>query len=98
MKPYAGIALLLLMLSGCAGYKELQPDPELLPAERGYIELKHGKDNFELKEGKKYFLKVPAPPEDHFYFLLVTPSKHAIYSTFSDSFDNGAVQRGRGAL
>ncbi len=90
MKRYAGVVLLIVMLSGCAGYKELQPDPELIPAERGYIELKHGKDNFELKQGKKYLLKVPAPPDDHFFFLLVTPSKRAIYSTFSSSFDNGA--------
>lgn len=90
MKSYAGVAVLLVMMTGCAAYKELQPDPEIVPVERGYIELKKGKDNFEIKEGKKYFLKVPAPPDDHFYLLIVTPSKRAIYSSFSSAFDNGA--------
>ena len=42
----------VFLLGGCAAYKELEPDPPILPAERGYIELKNGKDNFELDAGK----------------------------------------------
>jgi PBP1b-binding outer membrane lipoprotein LpoB len=48
MKRTYAVTLLALFFASCATYKELSPDPELLPAERGYIELKDGKDNFTL--------------------------------------------------
>ena len=40
----------LYLCIGCAPYKLLQPKPELSPAEAGYIELKNGKNDFELKK------------------------------------------------
>jgi len=53
----------LIFLIGCAAYKELQPVPTISFAEAGYIELKDDGENFELSEGKKYFIKFPTPAQ-----------------------------------
>lgn len=79
----------LLILSGCAAYKELQPEPELSPFERGYIELKNGEENFELSKGNKYFIRFPAPPRERFYLVLVARSKPMLSSFLTGSFNNG---------
>lgn len=73
--------LRLLLLSafffiiGCGAYKQLQPKPELSPAEQGYLELKSGKKDFELKKEKKYFIQFPSVQEDNFYLVLALPQK-----------------------
>jgi len=87
MNRYCRLALGLLLLPGCAAYKELEPDPELSPAERGYIELKDGEDPFELEKDNKYFITFPNPAEDNFYLVLVTPNKPDVHSFLTDDFD-----------
>jgi hypothetical protein len=91
MRLYGSILILLitLFLAGCASFKELKPDPDLYPTERGYIELKDGKDNFELLQGKKYFIKFPAPMKDKFYLVLVTQEKPFLHSYVTNTFDDG---------
>ena len=89
MRLYAGILILSLFLAGCAAFKELEPKPELAPTERGYIELKDGKDNFELDKDKKYFIKFPPPLKDKFYLIIVTRSKPALHAYLTSTFDNG---------
>jgi len=64
-----------LLFIGCASYKQLQPKPVLSSAESGYIELKNGKKDFELKKNKKYFINFPSAQEDNFYLVLNIPSK-----------------------
>jgi hypothetical protein len=64
-----------LLFIGCASYKQLQPKPVLSSAESGYIELKNGKKDFELKKDKKYFINFPSAQEDNFYLVLNIPSK-----------------------
>lgn len=89
MKIHLFLACLLLLLPGCAAYKELQPEPELSPFERGYIELKDGEENFELSKGNKYFIRFPAPPRERFYLVLVTRSKPMLSSFLTGSFNDG---------
>lgn len=64
-----------LLFIGCASYKQLQPKPVLSSAESGYIELKNGKKDFELKKDKKYFINFPSTQEDNFYLVLNLSSK-----------------------
>ncbi len=89
MKTYDCLAFLLFFLSGCAAYKELEPDPGLTPIERGYIELKDGKKPFELDKDKKYFIKFPQPVADHFNLVLITPVKPALDANLTSTFDKG---------
>src|SRR5512135_2311063 len=89
MKARVWLAGLLLIIPGCAAYKELEPKPDILPVENGYIELKKDKDNFELDKDKKYFIKFPSPSRDHFYLVLVTRSKPAIHSYLTEKFNDG---------
>ncbi len=89
MKLRAIVAIGLLLLPGCAAYKELEPKPELSPFEQGYIELKDGKDNFELDKDKKYYIRFPAPLKDHFYIVIVTRVKPLLHSYLTSMFDNG---------
>lgn len=63
------------LLFGCSSYKQLQPKPVLSPAESGYIELKNGKKDFELKKEKKYFINFPSPQDNNFYLVLNIASK-----------------------
>lgn len=89
MKTYAWLAYLLVFLPGCAAYKELEPDPPLSANERGYIELKDGKDPFELDGDNKYVIKIPRPAADHFNLVLVTPVKPELRAFLTSSFDEG---------
>ena len=59
MKAYTKFFVMFLLLSGCAGYKELEPQPPLSNVERGYVELKVKNENFKLEQNKKYFMKFP---------------------------------------
>lgn len=83
------IFLFSLILTGCATFKELEPDPEILPAERGYVELKDGKEFFELDKDGKYFMKFPGPQRDHFYLVLTTPTKPFVHTYLTGTFDDG---------
>jgi len=75
-----------LILVNCAAYKELKPKPELQNQEAGYIELKKGKKNFDLKKDTKYFVAFPAPQYDHFYLIITSPQKQKFTSTFTGEF------------
>lgn len=77
------------VLGGCATFKELEPDPELLPTERGYIELKEDEDDFELDKGGKYFIRFPGPERDRLYLVLVTQAKKALRTSLTNTFDDG---------
>ena len=84
------VAGLLLFFSGCAAYKELSPEPPVLPAERGYIEIKNKSDNFLLERDKKYYIEFPAPPGDNFFLVLRTTIKPILTSYLASSFNDGA--------
>ncbi len=79
----------LIFLAGCSAYKELSPHPEVLPQERGYIELKDGDKNFSLDKDKKYYIQFPPPAADNFVLVLRLDNKSAIGSHLTASFDNG---------
>ncbi len=87
MKLRSMAVLFAFLLGGCAAYKELQPDPPIMPAERGYIELKNGKNNFELDAGKKYFIKFPRPMKDHFKLVLTAPAKPSLHAFLTREFE-----------
>ncbi len=73
-------SVVLLFLVGCANYKILKPEPVLSSEEKGYIELKDKKNDFELKKGKKYFITFPAPGDNNFYLVLNASNKKKINS------------------
>ncbi len=79
----------LTLLSGCATFKELEPEPLLAPLERGFIELKNDKDHFELAEGKCYFIRFPKPVQDNYTLILRTNAAWYINSYLTRSFDDG---------
>ncbi|HMK39154.1 MAG TPA: hypothetical protein VK569_07415 [Bacteroidota bacterium] len=81
--------LSLALLAGCATFKELQPKPELSPVERGYIELKNDKEDFQLDQGKRYFIRFPRPLKDHFALVLQTNAKWYIVTYLTRAFDDG---------
>jgi hypothetical protein len=76
----------LLISVNCATYQKLQPKPEIQNREAGYIELKKGKKDFELKKDKKYFVAFPAPQYDYFYLIITSPQKQKFTSTFTGDF------------
>jgi hypothetical protein len=75
----------LLVVTGCATYKQLKPKPEPTPVEQGYLELKHDDKNFELKKEKQYFISFPGPQEDNFCLILSIPDKKKIKTIFTSS-------------
>jgi hypothetical protein len=83
------LALSLSLLAGCATFKELQPKPELAPLERGYIELKNDKEDFQLDQGKQYFIRFPRPIKDNFALVLQTNAKWYFSSYLTRTFDDG---------
>ena len=87
MKQRSLAILLTFLLGGCAAYKELEPAPPIMPAERGYIELKNGNTNFELEGGKKYFIKFPRPMKDHFKLVLTAPAKQVFHAYLTREFE-----------
>lgn len=84
--------LSLIFLAGCAAYKELQPVPDISYLENGYIELKDSDENFELSEGKKYFIKFPQPAKENILLVLSLNEKPAITSYLTRVFDDGEGQ------
>jgi len=89
MKTKLIILLSSLYLMGCAAYKELKPDPKVASVEDGYIEIKDGDDNFELKKDKKYFMKFPAPTSKNFYLVLNVENKDLMQTFLTPFFDDG---------
>ncbi len=83
------LALSLSLLAGCATFKELQPKPELSPVERGYIELKNDKEDFQLDQGKQYFIRFPRPLKDNFALVLQTNGKWYMDTYLTRTFDDG---------
>ena len=83
------VLFLASLLAGCAAYKELSPDPQVLPAERGYIELKNGDEQFTLDKDGKYFIKFPAPPRDNTVLVMRISNKSVLGSTLTAVFDDG---------
>lgn len=79
----------LTLLSGCATFKELEPEPLLTPQERGFIELTTDKDHFQLAEGKCYFIRFPRPVQDNYTLILRTNAAWYINSYLTRSFDDG---------
>ncbi len=89
MRPRLGLLLFAILLGGCSAYKELTPDPKLEPLERGYMELRNDDENFELEQGKKYFIKFPAPLRDRFALVLRVNSKSSLLSYLTPAFEDG---------
>jgi len=83
------VCAFLVFLAGCSAYKELTPKPEVLPQERGYIELKNGDEFFTLDKDNKYFIKFPAPAVDHAVLVLTLNNKSIIGSHLTSVFDDG---------
>ena len=84
--------LISIFYFGCANFKELKPKPELVPTEGNYIEIKDKDEPFELKAGKKYFIKIPPTSLPNFYFIVKTDKKNKIKTFFSDFWDDGKGQ------
>jgi hypothetical protein len=89
MRLRSTIPIILFLFGGCATFKELKPIPPIQPSERGYIELRHDKENFQLKQGKKYFIKFPRPVDAHFYLILATNAKRAMHNYCTTTFNDG---------
>lgn len=83
------ICIISFVLAGCASFKELEPKPDVLPLERGYIELKNDKENFVLEKDTKYFIKFPRPGQDHFSLVLRLSLKPALHTFFTSDFESG---------
>ena len=79
----------LLLLAGCATFKELEPKPELSPREQGYIELKNDSENFRLDQGKHYFIKFPRPVRTNFVLVLQVSTKRSLRTYLTRAFDDG---------
>ena len=89
MKKVFLVLLPALFLIRCAAYKELKPDPEITFLEKGFIEIKDGDENFELKKDKKYFMVFPAPAEDDYYLVLEVADRPFLDTYFTKVFDDG---------
>ena len=90
MKPSNWIIYILsLLMAGCAAYKELQPEPKISFIEDGYIQLQDDDEDFELSEGKKYFIKFPQPQYENTYLVLTLSEKSALQSFLTRAFDDG---------
>jgi hypothetical protein len=89
MRIHSAIPFILLLLSGCATFKELEPVPPLQPAERGFIELRNDQEKFLLKQDNKYFIKFPGPLDVNFYLVLQTSAKRTVHNYITATFNDG---------
>ncbi len=80
---------LLLFLSGCATFKELEPKPPVQSGERGYIELQRDHENFVLKRNGQYFISFPRPNGVNFYLILQSRAKRDLHSYLTATFHDG---------
>lgn len=81
--------ILIVLIAGCAAYKELEPVPQISFLEDGYIELMDDDERFELSEGNKYFIRFPQPTSENIYLALTFKDKSAISSYLTRAFDDG---------
>ncbi len=77
----------LLFVVGCISYKELQPIPEIIPAEGQVQSLKNREENFVLEKGDKYVIKFPRPSQNDFYLILMGYKKPIVYASLENYFD-----------
>ena len=89
MRRIISLCTFLAFLAGCSAYRELTPKPEVLPQDRGYIELKSGNEFFTLDKDSKYFIKFPAPAADNSLLVLRLNNKSIIGSHLTPVFDDG---------
>jgi len=89
MKFVPLVVLFTFLLAGCSAYKELSPKPELSPLEKGYVELKNDKENFQLEKETRYFIKFPKAGQPNFMLVLRTDGKRGITSYLSRSAPGG---------
>lgn len=88
MRPTIALAIALLLLAvSCKPYKELKPEPDIIPVEGQYLELLNDDENFALKEGKKYFMKFPATASSNFYLVLRSETLGSLSTAFTRQFD-----------
>jgi len=78
-----------MLLFSCAAYKQLEPKPELVPQELGYVELMNDDEFFELDKGKKYFIVFPAPIHEKSYLVLDNNNKSLFNNCLTTLFDDG---------
>jgi hypothetical protein len=81
------IGFSLIALSGCTSFKELTPNPEIVPSEGQYRELKNKDENFKLKKDDRYIVNFPKPESEDFYLALVGKNKPNIHSYLKSFFD-----------
>jgi len=89
MKKIITILTAGILLYSCAAYKQLEPKPELVPQELGYVELKNDDEFFELDKGKKYFIVFPAPVHEKSYLVLENNNKNLFSNFLAELFDDG---------
>lgn len=73
-----------LLVFGCTAYRQLQPKPEPISDEKGFLELKKGKNDFDLGKKKKYFIQFPSAQDNNFYLVLHMPQKKSFSSFLTD--------------
>ena len=54
-----------------------------------YIELKEEDENFELSEGKKYFIQIPPSGQDNIYIILSFNEMVSLSTYLTRVFDDG---------
>jgi hypothetical protein len=81
--------ILIVLMAGCAAYKELEPVPQISFLEDGYIELMDDDERFELSEGNKYFIRFPQPTSENIYLALSFKDKSGITTYLTRAFDDG---------
>ncbi|MCX6120142.1 MAG: hypothetical protein NTX44_00780 [Ignavibacteriales bacterium] len=76
-----------LFLTGCASYVELIPNPEIVPKEGQFTNLKNGAENFILKKNEKYVIQFPRPEKNDFYLVLMGKTKPLLYCYIRNYFN-----------
>ncbi|RMF54777.1 MAG: hypothetical protein D6748_16010, partial [Calditrichaeota bacterium] len=91
MKRTSQILALLgfLLILGCHPFKELKPKPEVQPIESEYIEILNKDKKFELKQGKKYFMRFPAIQAPQHYLVLRVHHLEFLNSYLTRQFNQG---------
>jgi hypothetical protein len=89
MKKLFILLIAVAIFSGCAAYKELEPKPEILHMENGYLSVLDGGDPFEFDEDGKYFIKFPRPEQENTYLVIKSDQLGSFNSYLTRSFDDG---------
>lgn len=81
------LAMIPFVIS-CAAFKQLEPDPDIIPTEGKYIQLMDDDESFELDKAKQYFIEFPAPMTTNYYLLIDVTEKDAIVAGMADRFND----------